>query len=190
MNFYNCTKSDVCTIIPVICLMGDNLTGLELGVFEGASFLTLLHNCPNIKKLYGVDAYKPYKDYIKANYDGSIAMSVDEPSIEITKAVSYIRQKHSGMTEKIVFYEEDSEVALQKFEPESLDFIFLDAYLNYEHAQRDIKNWYRTVKKGGLFAGHDWDCPAIQQAVNDFRNENDIQDRMMTYNNTWAWFKS
>jgi hypothetical protein len=65
--------------------MGENLVGLELGVFEATSFMTLLHNCPNIKTLHGVDAYKPYNDLVKVPYDGSIAMSVDAPTIEIVK---------------------------------------------------------------------------------------------------------
>lgn len=189
MNFVNCTRSDVSSLVPIICLMGENLVGLELGVFEATSFMTLLHNCPNIKTLHGVDAYKPYDDYIKQDYDGTIAMTIDAPTIETVRAISFIRQKHSGMTEKIVFHEEDSELTVKKFEPETLDFIFLDAYLSYEHTKRDLESWFKIIKEGGLFAGHDWDCPAVQRAVNEFRFENGITSRMMTYNNTWAWIK-
>jgi hypothetical protein len=73
------------------------------------------------------------------------------------------------------------EIIVKKFEPESLDFIFLDAYLSYEDVKRDLNSWFKVIKKGGLFSGHDWDCPAIQRAVNEFRFENGIKSRMLTY---------
>ena len=52
------------SLIPLIALHGENLVGAEIGVCRADNFLTLLHNCPNIKTLYGVDSYKPYVDFL------------------------------------------------------------------------------------------------------------------------------
>ena len=186
MDFKNC-RSDVQALIHAIGFLGPDIVGAELGVFEGLSFMTLLHNCPNIKTLHGVDSYKPYDDYIKTPYDGTIALTFEQPRIEIIRSISFIRQKYSGMTHKIVFHEEDTLEAHKKFEDETFDFIFMDSYLTYEQAKKELDAWYPKMKKGGLFAGHDWDCPAIQRAVNEFRTENNIISGMTTYNDTWSW---
>ena len=58
------TETDISPLISAINIMGKNLTGLELGVFRAESFLTILHNCNNVKKLIGVDNWKPYEDFI------------------------------------------------------------------------------------------------------------------------------
>ena len=46
-----------------------NSIGIELGVYRANSFCGLLSHCPSIKKLYGVDNYKPHTD-IKYNKTG------------------------------------------------------------------------------------------------------------------------
>lgn len=51
----------------------------------------------------------------------------------------------------------------------SLDFVFIDAAHDYDSVTRDLKAWYPKIKKGGIFAGHDYrqNCGAFY-AVNDF----------------------
>jgi predicted O-methyltransferase YrrM len=189
VDFKNFTRSDIQALVHTIGLLGDNIVGVELGVFEGASFLTLLHNCPNIKTLHGVDIYKPYDDYIKIPYDGTVGMKVDKPTSEIIRAVSFTRQKYSGMTDKIVFHEDDSTAVASKFEDESIDFIFMDSYCSYDQAKRELEAWFPKVKKGGLFSGHDWESYPIQKAVNEFRRENRMSNTLIAYSNTWSWRK-
>lgn len=36
------------------------------------------------------------------------------------------------------------------------DFIYLDADHSYDFVKRNLEEWYPKVKKGGLFAGHDY----------------------------------
>ena len=183
--------ADVRSIIALINLQGKDLVGAEIGVFEAESFLTLLQNCPNIKTLHGVDSYQPHKDYL---YKGTApsrepAHVWGQKEIEIIKALSYHRQKYSGHQEKIVFHEEDSNIAAKSFENESLDFIFLDAHLTYEHTCNDLEVWYPKVKKGGIFAGHDLVSVDVQMAVDQFREKRRIHSLMSTYDNTWVWYK-
>lgn len=57
------------------------------------------------------------------------------------------------------------------YEDESLDFVFIDASHKYEDVLDDIKAWYPKVKKGGIFAGHDYPSwPGVVQAVDEFFN--------------------
>ena len=180
---------DVKSIIHCINLHGDNLVGAEIGVHVGESFLTLLQTCPNISKLYGVDPYVPYIDYLKEEGQSFDPMVVDEKEIEYIKLVSYHRQKFSGHKDKIVFYEMDSIEASKKVEDKSLDFIFIDSYCSFEQAKDDIKVWYPKVKDGGIFAGHDWNMPLVRLAVTKFRENENINSRMSTYDDTWIWYK-
>jgi len=182
-------QSDIQSLIHTINLLGDDLVGVELGVFEGQSFCTMLQNCPNIKTLYGVDSYLPYEDYIKDDYDGAPKYFRDEKEMEIIKLVSYHRIKYSGMKEKVIFYERDSNDVVKEFVNESIDFIFIDTCLTEHQAKNDIELWYPIVKKGGLFSGHDWNSKQIQRPVNEFREKNNIKNNLSTFYNCWAWIK-
>lgn len=46
--------------------------------------------------------------------------------------------------------------AVQKFEDNSLDFVFLDASHEYQDIKNDLINWMPKVKPGGILAGHDY----------------------------------
>lgn len=49
--------------------------------------------------------------------------------------------------------------AVQKFENESLDFVFIDGSHEYEDIKDDIISWLPKVKRGGVLAGHDYYLP-------------------------------
>ena len=186
---YDFDKCDAQSIIHLISQHGPNLVGLELGVFEAGSFCALLQKCPNIKTLYGVDSWQPYTDYLKEPYDGSPAYSIDSKSIEIIKFMAFHAIKHSGFKEKAVILEKDSKDALNYISDNSLDFIFLDTYMSYEQAFKDIQDWYPKVKKGGLFTGHDANGPVIMEVILDFREKYNIKSYMSVFDNTFVWKK-
>ena len=83
----------------------------------------------------------------------------------------------------------DTNEAAEYIDDDSLDFIFLDAYLTGEQAKNDLEVWYPKVKTGGIFSGHDWNCTDIEVSVNNFRRYNGINNHMSTYDNTWVWLK-
>ena len=49
-----------------------------------------------------------------------------------------------------------SEVASNIFPYNSLDFIYIDANHAYDFVVKDIELWFPKLKKGGVFAGHDY----------------------------------
>ena len=49
-----------------------------------------------------------------------------------------------------------SVTAANKFEDNSIDFLFLDGGHDYEDIIKDMSAWYPKVKPGGTVAGHDY----------------------------------
>ena len=182
-------EADVGPLIHAIGSLGKDVVGLELGVFRGDSFMTMLHACPNIKTLYGIDSYQPYEDCIGEPYTGTPFYTVDKKESDFNRLVTFHRIEHSGMKEKVVFHEIDSNEALKKFEPFSLDFIFIDTFITYEQAVKDFRSWYPIVKNGGLFAGHDWTGAIIQRAIDEVKSEVEPHARVIGYGNCWSWIK-
>jgi len=189
-NFKDNKNCDIQSIIHCINLQGKDLIGAEIGVFMAKSFVTLLQNCPNIKTLYGIDLYKPFTDYLVYNYDGKTVDAVyDEKQIENIKLSAYHIIKFSGHKDKAVILEKDSNEAAKEIDDESLDFVFVDTYCTYEQIKNDLNVWYKKVKKGGLFAGHDTHLPVVKKALEEFRLENNIDNLMSDFDKSFIWKK-
>lgn len=73
-----------------------------------------------------------------------------------------------------------------KYENNSLDFIFIDAGHDYESVKKDINSWYPKLKKGGIISGHDYNQPTcgVKKAVDEFINGNIIEN-----NGCWIYKK-
>ena len=67
-----------------------------------------------------------------------------------------------------------------RFEDNSLDFVFIDASHEYEDVKKDIAAWLPKVKIGGVIAGHDYYLgdtdyfPGVKQAVHESFDINDL----------------
>lgn len=59
--------------------------------------------------------------------------------------------------------------AVKKFNPNSVDFVFIDGNHYFEYVVNDIIYWSRIVKPNGIVFGHDYsDQFDVKQAVNAF----------------------
>ena len=177
------TKSDVSPLILAINTLGKNLIGLELGVCMADSFLTIMHNC-NIKKLYGIDHWKPYDDYLKYIPDGKPQYSVDEKKSQYHKLLALHNIKYSGSKNKSVIIEEDTLKAVKKFYDGTLDFIFFDSTLSEQQTYKEAMAYYPKIKKGGLLIGHDAEATIqviepLKKVLKHYKNTN----QLFTYNN-------
>jgi SAM-dependent methyltransferase len=66
--------------------------------------------------------------------------------------------------------------AVNLYEDESLDFVFIDASHEYEDVRNDILAWLPKVKEGGFFGGHDYSplWPGVVSAVNEVFSESEL----------------
>lgn len=116
--------------------------GAEIGVQEGGYTQILLERIPGLK-LYGVDLWELYPGYRDfREYD--ILKSYETAK---TKTKDYNCELIKGWSHEVV----------NKFEDNSLDFVFIDANHAYQYVVQDIANWSKKVRPGGIVYGHDFD---------------------------------
>ena len=83
--------------------------------------------------------------------------------------------------------------AVNLYDDESLDFVFIDASHEYEDVKNDILAWLPKVKVGGILAGHDYGwCVDVRRAVHEVLGEgaDSYTDQYgiayKTYNDPWG----
>lgn len=121
-----------------------NLVGIEIGSFGGASAEIFLKSNA-FKTLYCID---PYEKNFDPN-DMSTSDRLENAEIEFDK-----KFKDNKIISKIKLKSCD---ALNMFEDNSIDFIYIDGNHQYEFVKYDIENYFKKVKVGGIIAGHDYD---------------------------------
>jgi hypothetical protein len=126
--------------------MLDFKTGVEVGVANG-EYSKLICDLNPQMKLYGIDPWTPYKDYIDFKKHSTFKMMEEETLRRMRK---YIKE---GQYEIIKEFSID---AVKRFEDKSLDFVYIDANHEGDYALIDVTAWAKKVKSGGIVAGHDF----------------------------------
>lgn len=63
--------------------------------------------------------------------------------------------------------------AVDNFENETLDFVYIDSQHTYDHVKNAAKYWYPKLRDGSYFGGHDYylpQSPGVIDAVNELSN--------------------
>lgn len=128
--------------LPKILRTIDCRLGVEVGVERAVYSKILCMLVPNMK-LYGVDAWSVYK-----GYRDHVGQKTLDEFFKSTKQ----RMRNSNFQA----IKELSIKAAERFEDESLDFVFIDAAHDYKSVKEDIKAWDPKVRKGGIVSGHDY----------------------------------
>ncbi len=129
----------------------DGLIGIELGV-AGGWYSKRLNESGLFKELYGVDVYGDHHDtqeYIKA-------------------------LKNVGMGTPYWLLRMTFEDALDAFEDEYFDFVYIDGYAHTgEERGKTMYDWFSKVKVGGMICGHDYHkkWPLVQVCVDTLAQE-------------------
>lgn len=81
-----------------------------------------------------------------------------------------------------------SENAVNQFDNDSCDVVFIDMTHTYEHVKKDIEIWFPKVKKYGYIAGHDYqrDWPDVVRAVNEFFGPQNL----ILMDTCWIYYKN
>lgn len=162
--------------------LGTDIQGCEVGVWEGDNLCHMLESCSNIKNIIGIDPYTAYDDFA-----GSMVASQFDGVRE--KLFTNIASVDS--TDRVTFLETTSLDGSSQIADDTLDFVFIDANHTYLHAYEDFNLFYSKVKSGGIFAGHDWSIPGVNQALLQFLNENSIALDIVRLlkNDSWFFYK-
>lgn len=148
-----------------------NGEGAEVGVASGCFSKQILETWKTCSKLYCIDLW----DHQEVGYNDCCNLSKEDQNCRYEQI-----QKDFKGNNKVVLIKEWSHIAVNQFEDESLDFLYLDANHSYKACLEDLKMWYPKIKKGGILSGHDyWDGPdesaGVKKAVNEFVKDNNIQ---------------
>jgi hypothetical protein len=135
--------------------------GAEIGVAGGQHIKAIMENT-DIEKMYGID---PYYD---KGWDMHGYFSVDEDYGGFDGLYGEVRDMLSVYGDRVELIRKTSVEAAPDFEDGCLDFVFIDAFHDYENCFNDISFWHHRVREGGYVMGHDWEHgghPGVQQAV-------------------------
>jgi len=153
--------------------------GAEIGVANGDYSDVICRENPNVK-LFCIDSWIKYDGY----NDKAPDTFADSEQIAREKLSKY----------NCVFVKKFSMDALEDFEDESLDFVYIDANHSYKSVLEDITEWSKKVKKGGIVSGHDYDeiKPALEEYGKDYfvlgRNEKTEGERRKS-SRSWFFIK-
>lgn len=129
------------TLTVIIAELGFK-EGAEVGTERGLYADMICRNNPGVK-LHCVDpweAYKGYRDHVSQDkldgfYDHAKALLEPHGCV-----------LHRGYSLDVV----------NEFKDNSLDFAYIDANHELSYVLRDIVEWHKKVKPGGIVAGHDY----------------------------------
>lgn len=113
--------------------------GAEIRVGEGGYSKVLFDNIPGLK-LYGVDSWKNYPGYSE----------LKDPEQTYKDACEGLKPYDC------VFIKKFSMDAVEEFDDNSLDFVFIDGAHDFKNVACDICSWSKKVKPGGIVFGHDY----------------------------------
>lgn len=116
--------------------------GVEVGV-QRASFLRRL--AKENFEVYGVDPWESYPDYF-----------VDDDFKNRQSDIYKTAKEHTQEYPNCKLIKKTSMDAVQDFEEESLDFVYIDGHHGFKYVTEDIFEWSKRIRKGGVISGHDY----------------------------------
>ena len=142
------------------------LVGIEIGTGVGGNAIAMLSVLP-IKKLYCID---PYTTYIEDKFGQKEKKKVEE-------CLETAKKNLAKYSKKVSFIEEYSDKAINRFEDNSLDFVYIDGNHSYDFVKRDIELYYPKVRSGGVLGGHDFGSGyvGVVYAVLEFIRDNNFK---------------
>lgn len=164
--------------IPQLLSNFTSPVGIEIGTHLGHTTKYLLEKISDLT-LHGIDPYSDYTDWNGQYYGVSNKQAEYSNFIDSLSPYLY-RYFHHRKT---------SDEAVDEFEDESLDFIFIDGLHTYDQVLKDCYNYYPKLKKSGLFCGHDYSViQDVGKAVREFSQH--AKAEIKTANqDIWYWYK-
>ena len=154
-NFYNMRGGEQTDgLLRMINDLGDtkNMNMIEIGSYMGDSTIMFAQNFKNVITI----------DPFINNYDDN------EYPTEFA-ALTLVYDKFLENTSKynnIIHIRKKSDDAIFDIN-DKVDFVYIDGHHIYEQVTKDIINYKKLVKDGGIIAGHDYPWDDVTKAVNE-----------------------
>jgi hypothetical protein len=153
--------------------------GVEVGTFEGYNAANVIKYC-NVDKLYCIDPYQPYEDVVECL--GSFSPKAWD--------AIYLKVKER-IGDRAEIIRKPSLVAVNSFNDNSLDFVYLDGDHSRENVSKEILAWFPKVKVGGLLGGHDCKENGVLGAITEWNYNNpEYDNKIATQSNDWWIIKN
>ena len=131
-------------------------------------------------KLYSIDPFNEYRDW-----NGNCLSN-----IELKSWYNAAEERLLPYKDRWVHYNSFSDDAVNNFEDNSFDFIFIDGLHEYNQVLRDCRNYWPKIKSGGIFSGHDYKViSGVKRAVDEFALEVNSSVQYLAKNDVWWWRK-
>jgi hypothetical protein len=146
-------------------LLGLTDTGVEVGVLAGEFSKVLYEEC-KFKHFYLVDPWK----CVEGNHltDPEQIENSNKMYEECYEKVNLWAAENYG----VETIRDVSLKAVDKFEYNNLDFVYIDANHLYDYVKADIGAWWQRIRSGGILAGHDYFIEPhfvdVKKAVDEF----------------------
>ena len=129
----------------------------EVGVEAGTHALAM-YKLLKPEMMFMVDHYEPYQLLNGPRMRG----------VNTSNKKWEVESRFKGIANAKLIEEPSLKVA-RRFN-NKLDYVYIDASHNYEDVLDDLDAWWRTVKQGGILAGHDWDAKifGVRKAVEEW----------------------
>jgi predicted O-methyltransferase YrrM len=138
----------------------------EIGSHMGVSTELFAMHC---HKVYTIDCWASCGD----KYDGSTSESRGlrrrakiYNGVDRARYEKICRERLSNYS-NVEIIKDFSENAVNKFEDEFFDIIYIDGNHTYEAVAKDIELWSPKIKRGGFVLGHDFNWPGVKKAVEE-----------------------
>ncbi|MBI2405520.1 class I SAM-dependent methyltransferase [Candidatus Microgenomates bacterium] len=161
-------------------------TGAEIGVLEGEFSKIFCEDIPGVT-LYCIDPWEIYEDLPENEKGGNNRGRINR-GYERTK--SLLGAYSCNIVKK---YSMD---AVKDFTRGSLDFVYIDANHTFDYVMRDIIEWSKIVRPGGIVSGHDYQAYhheeigyQVRSAIDVYTNVHNIK-LIFVFNGDYctSWF--
>jgi len=129
------------TDLPEFFVQMGFMVGAEIGSLRGEFTEEL---CKSGLKIHAIDPWAYYKNYKRHPQEAPMEEIFEEA------------KKRLALYD-CTFIRKTSMDAVEDFEDNSLDFVYIDGNHSIRYIVEDIFEWYRKVKPGGVVSGHDYE---------------------------------
>jgi len=156
---------------------------VEIGSWRGCSTSYLAVAIVNSGKRIRVDCVD--------TWNGSIDEEIHQtdPAVVNNTLFYEFLENTAGVRHIINPVRMDSNEAVKIYTDNSLDFVLVDGSHEYNQVCKDISQWLKKVKPGGIIAGDDYAWPGVGQAVRELLPTANIITSLTTNYPCWLYIK-